>query len=102
MLGKTSILEYTMLLELGTSYEKIVSSFDLIIHLETVAKKYPELYSNDNNVNRTLDIELAIERNNRLLEAYNNCDKRIIVDAYKNINEKKERVMAEIERIIMN
>lgn len=87
-----------MLFELDTSYEKIINSFDLIIHLETVAKKYPELYSNDNNINRTLDIKLAIERNDKLLEAYNKCNNRIIIDSYKDINDKKERVIEEIEK----
>ena len=72
----------------------------MIIHLETVAKKYPELYSNDNNINRTLDIKLAIERNDKLLEAYNKCNNRIIIDAYKDINDKKERVIEEIEKYL--
>ncbi len=46
---------------------EIIESFDLILHLETIAKNYPELYTNENNKNRTLNKELAIQRNDRLL-----------------------------------
>ena len=55
---------------------------------------------NDNNINRTLNIKLAIERNDKLLEAYNKYNNRIIIDAYKDINEKKERVIEEIEKYL--
>ena len=55
---------------------------------------------NDNNINRTLDIKLAIERNDKLLEAYNKYNNRILIDAYKDINEKKERVIEEIEKYL--
>ncbi len=44
------------------SIDKIVTKYDAIIFLQTIAKKYPELYSNDNNIARLPDINLAIER----------------------------------------
>ena len=33
-----------MLERLNTSYNEIIDSYDLIFHLETIAKDYPELY----------------------------------------------------------
>lgn len=89
-----------MLEKLNTSYYEIINSFDLIIHLETIAKDYPELYTNENNKNRTLDKELAVSRNNRLLEAYKESNKRVIIKGYKDIKDKQERVIDEIEKVL--
>ncbi len=89
-----------MLEKLNTSYYEIINSFDLIIHLETIAKDYPELYTNENNKNRTLDKELAVSRNNRLLEVYKESNKRVIIKGYKDIKDKQERVIDEIEKVL--
>lgn len=90
-----------MLKKLNTSYSEIINSYDLIIHLETIAKDYPELYTNETNKNRTLDKDLAIKRNDRLLEAYSSCAKRVIIDGYKDIKCKQEKVIKEIEKILI-
>lgn len=87
-----------MLKKKNTSYDKIINFYDLIIHLETIAKTYPELYNNENNRNRTTNKEIAINRNDRLLEAYNGCNKRVIISGYKNIEFKQEKVIEEIEK----
>ncbi len=89
-----------MLQKLNTSYNEIIESFDLILHLETIAKNYPELYTNENNKNRTLNKELAIQRNDRLLEAYKGVSKRVIINAYKDIKNKYESVIEEIEKVL--
>lgn len=89
-----------MLEKLDTSYYEIINSFDLILHLETIAKDYPEQYTNENNKNRTLDKELAIERNDRLLEAYNESKKRVIIKGYQNIKDKQEKIIEEIEKVL--
>ncbi len=89
-----------MLEKLNTSYYEIINSFDLIIYLETIAKDYPELYTNENNKNRTLDKELAVSRNNRLLEVYKESNKRVIIKGYKDIKDKQERVIDEIEKVL--
>lgn len=90
----------SILNKLSTSYSEIINSYDLIIHLETIAKEYPELYTNETNNNRTLDKELAIKRNDRLLEAYSSSKNRIIINGYKDIKCKQEKVIKEIERIL--
>ena len=90
-----------MLEKLDTNYNEIINSYDLILHLETVAKSYPELYSHENNSNRTLNKELAIKRNDRLLEAYEQCKNRVVINGYKNIKDKQEKVIEEIEKILI-
>ena len=89
-----------MLEKLGTSFDKTINLFDLIIHLETIAKTYPELYSNDGNLNRTLDKRLAISRNDKLLEAYSNSKNRVIIEGTKDIQDKQNKVIEAIEKIL--
>ena len=89
-----------MLERLNTSYNEIINSFDLILHLETIAKDYPELYNNENNKNRTLYKELAVKRNDMLLEAYKQSTRRVIIKGYKNIKDKQEKVREEIENML--
>lgn len=89
-----------MLGRLDTSYNEIIDSYDLIFHLETIAKDYPELYNNENNKNRTLDKELVIKRNDRLLDAYNESNKRVIIGCYEDIKIKYDKVIEEIEKIL--
>lgn len=98
---KREELDY-MLEGLNTSYIEIINSYDLIIHLETMAKDYPELYNNENNPNRTLDKDLAISRNDKLLEAYNESDKRVIINSFIDIKVKYDKVIEEIEKILFN
>lgn len=88
-----------MLKKLDTNYDDIINSYDLILHLETIAKSYPELYTNDNNKNRTLDKELAITRNNSLLEFYKQNSKCVVIDGCKDIKEKQAKVIKAIENI---
>ena len=71
---------------------------DLKYSLRSIAKFYPELYTNDNNKNRTLDKELAISRNNRLLEVYKQNPKCIVIEGCKDIKEKQEKVIKAIEK----
>ena len=90
-----------MFKKLNTSFDEIINSFDLILHLETIAKYYPELYTNDNNKNRTLDKDLAITRNNRLLEVYRQNPKCIVIEGCQDIKEKQEKVIKAIESILI-
>ena len=90
-----------MLEKLNTSFDEIINSFDLILHLETIAKSYPELYTNDNNKIRTLDKELAITRNNRLLEVYRQNPKCVVIEGCKDIKEKQEKAIKTIESILL-
>ncbi len=84
----------------NTTYEDILNSYDGIIHMEAIAKRFPELYTSDNNKARRDEGLHTIETDNRLLEAYKNHHKRIIVNSYKNFNEKINNVIQKIEEII--
>ena len=53
------------------SFNKIINGYDEIIFLETVAKKFPELYSNENNLARLTDVDAAVTRNDKLFQIYN-------------------------------
>ncbi len=90
-----------MFKNINTSFDEIINSYDLILHLETIAKSYPKLYTNDNNKNRTLDKDLAIARNNRLLEVYGQNSKCIVIEGCKDIKEKQEKVIKAIESILI-
>lgn len=90
-----------MLKKLNTSFDEIINSFDLIMHLETIAKSFPELYTNDNNKNRTLDKDVAITRNNRLLEVYRQNPKCVVIEGCKDIKEKQDKVIRTIENILI-
>ena len=68
------------------SIDKIVTKYDAIIFLQTIAKKYPELYSNDNNIARLMSGNLAIERNDRLEKYYNKYRKISVIECENDIN----------------
>lgn len=84
----------------NTTYEDILNSYDGIIHMEAIAKRFPDLYTSDNNKARRDEGLHTIETDNRLLESYKNHHKRIIVNSYKNFNEKINNVIQKIEEII--
>lgn len=81
----------------GMSIDKIVTKYDAIIFLQTIAKKYPELYSNDNNIARLTDINLAIERNDRLEKYYNKYRKISVIECENDINIKNNNIKKAIE-----
>ena len=67
--------------------------------LQTIAKKYPELYSNDNNIARLPDINLAIERNDRLEKYYNKYRKISVIECENDINIKNNNIKKAIETL---
>lgn len=84
----------------NTSFEKIINGYDGIIFLETVAKEFPELYSNDNNKARLTDVDAAIDRNDKLLNIYNNNSNVYLIKPTKDIEIKKNKIIEVIESII--
>lgn len=84
----------------NTTYEYILNSYDGIIHMEAVAKKFPELYTSNNNKARRDEGFHTIETDNKLLEAYKNHPKRVIVDSCKDFNEKISNVIEKINQIL--
>lgn len=83
-----------------TTYEDILNSYSGIIHLEAVAKKFPELYTSANNKARRDEAMHTIQTDDKLIEAYKNHSNRVIVDSCENFNQKVKNVIAEIEKIL--
>ena len=83
-----------------SGFENIIGSYDAIIFLETVAKKYPEFYSNKNNKARLTDLEAAVARNDKLFNIYNRNSKVYLIKSESNFDNKKKKVIEIIERII--
>ena len=82
--------------------DKIAGRYDTIIFLQTIAKKYPELYSNENNNARLTDINLAIERNDRLEKYYTKLKKVSFIECENDINIKNNNIKIIIEEILKN
>lgn len=84
----------------NTSFNKIINGYDGIIFLETVAKKFPELYSNENNKARLTDVEAAVARNDKLFNIYSNNSKVYLIKPDKDIEVKKKKIIEVVESII--
>ena len=82
--------------------DKIANRYDAIIFLQTIAKKYPELYSNENNNARLTDINFAIERNDKLEKYYNKLEKVSFIECENDINIKNNNIKIVIEKILKN
>lgn len=84
----------------NTTIDDILDFYDKIIFLETVAKKYPEKYSVENNKARMNHIEKAIERNDKLEKYYG---KNIsIIESYENFDYKVNQVLNSINQVLVN
>ena len=84
----------------NTNFEEIINGYDGIIFLETVAKDYPELYSNENNKARLTDVNAAVDRNDKLFNIYNNNSKVYLIKPDKDIEVKKKKIIEVVESII--
>ena len=81
-------------------YDDFINNYDGIIFLQTIAKKYPELYSNETNKARLLDIDEAIKRNDKILKEYKKYDKTYVINNYKKFETKKDKIIESIDKII--
>ena len=86
----------------GLTYDTILNSYNGVIHLETVAKKFPELYTTSNNSARKSDVNEAVNRDNRLIEAYKDHPNRVIISSYRNLDEKRISIQDGMDKIINN
>ena len=84
----------------NTSFNKIINGYDGIIFLETVAKKFPELYSNENNSARLTDVDAAVTRNDKLFQIYNENSNVYLIKPEKNMEIKNNNVINTIKKIL--
>lgn len=83
----------------NTSFNKIINYYDKIIFLETIAKKYPQFYTVENNSARLNDIKAAVERNDILANYYKNTNYTYI-EVCSDFREKKNNVIKAIDEIL--
>lgn len=83
----------------NTSFNKIINYYDKIIFLETIAKKYPQFYTVENNSARINDIKAAIERNDILANYYKNTNYTYI-EGCSDFREKRNNVIKAIDEIL--
>lgn len=81
-----------------TSFRQILASYDVVIHLEAVAKKFPNLYSNETNKLRNKNSEISVERDERLLKAYEKHSNRAVVECFELFEDKIRKVIDEIQK----
>lgn len=81
---------------------KIVKGYDAIIFLQTIAKKYPELYSNANNKARLTDMNLAVERNDKLEKYYSKYRKISIIECENDLDIKNNNIKIVLEDVLKN
>lgn len=86
----------------NTDFEEIINGYDGIIFLETVAKDFPELYSNENNKARLTNVDAAVVRNDKLFSIYNSSSKIYLIKPDEDIENKKKKVIEVIETIVRN
>lgn len=83
----------------NTSFNKIINYYDKIIFLETIAKKYPQFYTLENNSARLNDINMAVERNDILATYYESVN-YVYVEGCSNFKEKKNKIIEIIDEIL--
>lgn len=83
----------------NTSFNKIINYYDKIIFLETIAKKYPQFYTLENNSARLNDINMAVERNDILANYYDSVN-YVYVEGCSNFKEKKNKIIEIIDGIL--
>lgn len=81
-----------------TSFRQILVSYDAVIHLEAVAKKFPNLYSNETNKLRNKNLEISVERDERLLKAYEEHPNRVVIECFEVFEDKIRKVIDEIQK----
>lgn len=77
----------------NTNIDKVFSNYDEVLFLDTIAKKYPELYSNDNNKARMTDPKAAVERNDKLLNEYLKIGKINVIENDTNYDNKNKKII---------
>lgn len=83
----------------NTSFNRIINYYNKIIFLETIAKKYPQFYTLENNSARLNDINMAIERNDILANYYDSVN-YVYVEGCNDFKEKKNKIIEIIDEIL--
>lgn len=83
----------------NTTYDRVLNNYDGIIHMETVAKGLPELYTFNNKARRDEGND-TINIDNKILEAYKTHPKRFIINSYEDFKDKIKKLIEKMEEIL--
>lgn len=83
----------------NTTYDRVLNNYDGIIHMETVAKGLPELYTFNNKARRDEGND-TINIDNKILEAYKTHPKRFIINSCEDFNDKIKKLIEKMEEIL--
>ena len=83
----------------NTTYDRVLNNYDGIIHMETVAKGLPELYTFNNKARRDEGND-TINIDNKILEAYKTHPKRFIITRCEDFKDKIKKLIEKMEEIL--
>jgi predicted ATPase len=84
----------------GTSYEQLLSQYDAVFCLETIAKKFPKMYGMNNNEARQEDLANAISLDDRIRELWCKHRKFNLIEATEKMDVKTKEVINGIEKVL--
>lgn len=83
----------------GTSYEQLLSQYDAVFCLETIAKKFPKMYCMNNKA-RQEDLENAISLDDRIRKFWCNHRNFNLIEATEEMDVKTKEVINGIEKVL--
>ncbi len=83
----------------GTSYEQLLSQYDAVFCLETIAKKFPEMYCMNNKA-RQEDLENAISLDDRIRKFWCRHRDFNLIEATEKMDVKTKEVISGIEKVL--
>lgn len=84
---------------LNQNFEQVRNSYNLVLHLTTIAKGASEFYTNENNKARKENISEAIDLDNNILQIWSKHPNRIIVNNSEHGFDEK---IKNVEEVIAN
>lgn len=83
----------------GTSYEQLLSRYDAVFCLETIAKKFPQMYCMNNEA-RQEDLENAILLDDRIRKFWCHHRNFNLIEATEKIDVKIKEIINGIEKVL--
>lgn len=81
---------------LDINEEKMLSAYDAVFHLETVAKDNVEAYTLENNGARTETVEEAIALDNKIASSWSNHPNLVVISSHEEVESKLQHIVGEI------
>ena len=88
-----------MIKEYNLSYNDLYNRYDIVIYLQSVAIKYPELFSNENNELRKSNLLQAINFDNQVKNIWQYHKNFIEIESCISYENKKNIILEKIKRL---